>query len=342
VRVLARLLSSVVGGTAVVVVCYVVARRRRRSVSDGDGGPSPLVIPLWPGRAHPCMRIHLPVHLPDGDAKQLAAMICFHGGGWSTCWGSGKGTAAWAASKGMVGVEVEYAAAHGALQVVDGKAVPPAEGESDVLEPLAEGGAPYPQCLRDAGRAVRLVRSLGSKGELPVDTEHVCACGFSAGGWLVGMLCTMDADYLANVTEDDLGADWSCVPNRAAICYGVTTLLDHSPPKLLDAIRLLLGAELHEQVSLRENLSPACHFGEDTPPLFIWHTANDATVPVAHALEAFKAAREAHVPNVELHLYGAEGQAGRHAQGLASNNPALCGWSDQLLAWLGEDFRDPR
>ena len=96
------------------------------------------------------------------------------------------------------------------------------------------------------------------------------------------------------------------------------------------------------QVSLRENLSPVCHFGEDTPPLFIWHTANDATVPVAHALEAFRSAREADVPNVELHLYGGEGQAGRHAQGLASNNPALCGWSDQLLAWLGEDFREPR
>ena len=358
----AKLVRDLGGFAALGLLCYYIHREAARQSEQQD----PIVkeqkritkvVPLWKDRAHPCMRVHLPA---DRGTKRHAAMIVFHGGGWSTCWGSGKGTAAWAASNGMVGIEVEYAAVQGAHQLLDDKPVPPAANEESVLEPLQEGDAPYPQCLRDAGRAVRLVRSLAAEGKLPVDGDRVCACGFSAGGWLAAMLCTMDADYLANSSEDDLGRTLSCIPNRAALCYGVMTLAEGAPTnkKLSAAVEVLLGQESYEQASLRSNLSPVRHFGEDTPPLFIWHTVQDATVPVAHAIEAFTAAREAELAReaentsaaaptsappvtTELHLYGAAGQAGRHAQGLATDNPALCGWSAQLLAWLGEEFCAP-
>jgi len=267
-------------------------------------------------------------------------MVCFHGGGWATCWGSGKGTAAWAASHGFVGIEVEYAATHGALQLAHDGEPEPVAGTESVLGPLEEGDAPYPQCLRDAGRAMRLVRSLAAKGELPVDAQRVCACGFSAGGWLVGMMCTVDADYLASSSDDDLSLEGlSCVPDRAAICYGVSSIEAGTLAAAEHAVRRLLGEHLFTLASLRANLSPARHFGEGTPPLFLWHTVHDELVPSAHALDAYTAARAAGVANVELHLYGSEGAQGRHAQGLARDNPSLCGWSDQLLAWLGDDFR---
>ena len=78
-----------------------------------------------------------------------------------------------------------------------------------------------------------------------------------------------------------------------------------------------------------------------TPPLMIWHTADDPLVPSEHALLLYRAAKDAGVP-AELHLYAGDADsAGRHAQGLATTNPALRGWSEQMLAWLGDEWRPP-
>ena len=84
---------------------------------------------------------------------------------------------------------------------------------------------------------------------------------------------------------------------------------------------------------LRFATSPDRHVSPATcPPTFIWTTADDPVVPMEHSLMFFRACREAKVP-VELHVYD---DAGGHAQGLAGDNPRVKGWTDQLLAWLGD------
>ena len=119
----------------------------------------------------------------------------------------------------------------------------------------------------------------------------------------------------------------SCAPDRAVLCYAVTSLLDEGEPDgIVAAYDLLLGEQRKDDAALRAELSPRGHVGPRTPPLFIWHTTDDQTVPYAHSLHMFTAAKAAGVA-AELHLYAAEGQAGRHAQGLAVENPALRGWS---------------
>ena len=65
------------------------------------------------------------------------------------------------------------------------------------------------------------------------------------------------------------------------------------------------------------------------PPTFLFHTADDAAVPVQHSLQYADACRRAGVP-VELHVY----QTGNHGVGLALSNPALCAWTRVLLDWL--------
>ena len=87
------------------------------------------------------------------------------------------------------------------------------------------------------------------------------------------------------------------------------------------------AAELRFATSPDRHVSPAT-----CPPTFIWTTADDPIVPMEHSLMFFRACRKAKVP-VELHVYD---DAGGHAQGLAGGNPRVKGWTDQLLAWLGD------
>jgi dienelactone hydrolase len=318
---------------ALVIFVYWRRHRRRHRLDTRQWQKS---IPLWPGKAHPCMTVTIPVPLAQkGSMHIYPAMVVFRGGGWKSCASSGLGFAEWAATKGMVGVEVEYAAKQGA-QPLSGEWLP----EGSVLGPLPDGESPYPQCLHDAARSIRLLRKMALAGELPIDPERVCACGFSAGGWLAAMLATRWADSrMLSTYADELGEQISCGPDRVALCYPVTSLLEASdPPAMHDAYELLLGDRASD-ASLREQLSPKLHAGPNTPPLFLWHTVGDQTVPCSHSMDMFSAARKAGV-QAELHLYAGEGRAGRHAQGLALDNKALCGWSTQLLAWLGPEWLD--
>ena len=126
---------------------------------------------------------------------------------------SGGGAAAWAATHGLVGIEVEYAAVRGA-QPLRGPWLP----DGQCLGPLPEGEAPYPQCVHDAARAVRLVRHLAADGTLHLDGERVCVLGFSAGGHIAGVLATLwDDPKYTSCPEDELASFLSC-RRLAAAC----------------------------------------------------------------------------------------------------------------------------
>ncbi len=69
---------------------------------------------------------------------------------------------------------------------------------------------------------------------------------------------------------------------------------------------------------------------EKTPPTFIFHTADDAAVPVENAL-LYAAALRSHAIPFELHVY----EQGRHGVGLATDDPILRTWTARCAAWLG-------
>jgi dipeptidyl aminopeptidase/acylaminoacyl peptidase len=72
----------------------------------------------------------------------------------------------------------------------------------------------------------------------------------------------------------------------------------------------------------------------DTPPCFIWHTWDDAAVPVENSLQFAEVLRAKKI-SCDLHLY----QHGSHGMGLGKSSAEpkrLHPWTDDLLYWLGE------
>jgi acetyl esterase/lipase len=67
----------------------------------------------------------------------------------------------------------------------------------------------------------------------------------------------------------------------------------------------------------------------DTPPTFLWHTVDDAAVPVEHSL-LFAAALRQHGVPFALHSY----PHGRHGLGLAQDDPLVGTWTDLCARWL--------
>ena len=74
-------------------------------------------------------------------------------------------------------------------------------------------------------------------------------------------------------------------------------------------------------------LSSDLHVGPDTPPCFLWHTGEDAAVPLENSMLFASALRARGVP-FELHLCG----CGQHGLGLATPFD----WGAQCLRWIGE------
>ncbi|MFN0121933.1 MAG: alpha/beta hydrolase [Blastocatellia bacterium] len=179
----------------------------------------------------------------------------------------------------------------------------------------------HPVELGDAQRAIRTLRA--KAGEWKLDPNRIGIMGFSAGGHLTSTAAThFDAgDPRAADPIDRV----SSRPDLAIPCYAVISLLDPYAHK--GSRENLLGkeppADLVELLSNEKQVTP------QTPPIFLFHTADDAAVPVENSLMFAAACRKNKVP-VELHVY----ESGRHGVGLAQDNPALKTWPDMLAAWL--------
>ena len=79
-------------------------------------------------------------------------------------------------------------------------------------------------------------------------------------------------------------------------------------------------------------LSLEWHVTAATPPTFLWHTVEDAGVPVENALLFAAALRRCGVP-YELHAY----PRGCHGLGLALDFPHVGTWMSLCCGWLREN-----
>ena len=179
----------------------------------------------------------------------------------------------------------------------------------------------HPAMLQDVQRAVRLTRARA--GEWKIDPRRIGIMGFSAGGHLASTAAT----WFDEGTEGaaDPVERMSSRPDLAILCYPVITM--YAPSGHAGSRRNLLGE--NPTPELVDRLSSERQVTSRTPPTFLFHTADDASVPVENSLLFAAALRRANV-TYELHVY----QSGRHGVGLAKDHPTLGSWPGLLASWL--------
>jgi len=262
-------------------------------------------MPLWPDGAPGALGKEdkdiptLTAYLPAPDLATGAAIVVCPGGGYG----------------GLAGHEgADYALflnQHGVAAFV-------------LKYRLGSAGYRHPRMLEDAARAVRLVRA--KAGMWKVDPKRVGVMGSSAGGHLASTLLThFDAGKSDAVDPIDKE---SSRPDLGILCYAVITLGDktHQGSK-----NNLLGKD--PDAEMVKFLSNELQVTKDTPPCFVWHTAEDKAVPVENSLQFAAALQKNGVP-FDLHVY----QKGRHGIGLADKAPFTNAhpWSRDLVFWLKE------
>ncbi len=145
--------------------------------------------------------------------------------------------------------------------------------------------------LEDARRAMAMLRGLGG-----VDAARVGALGFSAGGNLA-----------ARLALEGRGDER---PDFVGLIYAA--YLDGKGSAALGA-----GTDLIGRVT------------SETPPMFLLHAADDATVPAGLSVRMFEALQAAGVP-AELHVF----PEGGHGFGIAgAGRKAVAAWPDLFLRW---------
>lgn len=172
----------------------------------------------------------------------------------------------------------------------------------------------------DMMRAMRLARNDAAKRHIP----KVGVMGFSAGGHLAAM-ASVHYDHPFYEPFDQID-QLSARPDFTILCYSV---IDMGPYRHDWSRRFLLGeSPSEEQIRF---YSPQYFVTKETPPAFLWHTAEDQSVPAFNSMLYAEALRTHGVP-VELHLF----PYGAHGKGLAEDDPYLGRWKDLLQAWLAQ------
>lgn len=189
----------------------------------------------------------------------------------------------------------------------------------------------HPAPLLDVSNTLALIRQNAS--ELNVDPEKIIVCGFSAGGHLAASLGVhWNKKYLQNDLCSSRGQNR---PNALVLSYPVISSGEDAHRGSFDN---LLGENADAQI-LKE-MSLEKQVGNQTPPAFLWHTADDASVPVENSFLFAQALKKENIP-FELHIY----PEGPHGLSLATAEtdesedasmtvPHVQGWLELSVRWI--------
>lgn len=191
----------------------------------------------------------------------------------------------------------------------------------------------FPAALMELAYSVSYLRFHHRKWH--IDPDRIIVCGFSAGGHLCASLGTLwNQSFLSKALETESA---QLKPNGLILSYPVITS----------------GAYAHRESFvnlLRENydkyldlVSLEKQTGAHVPPVFLWHTFPDATVPLENTLLFANALRKSNVP-FELHIY----PEGPHGLSLATKEtekangtfiqPQCQSWITLVKTWLNYTF----
>jgi acetyl esterase/lipase len=275
----------------------------KRIVRANRGLADPQTMLLWPSgapgakgdtwRDKPTMTLYWP---KPATATGAAIVICPGGGyGGVAIDHEGHAVARWLNSLGVAAMVVDYRHS--------GK------------------GYRHPAPLQDGQRAVRIVRSRAQ--QWGIDPQKIGILGFSAGGHLAATVGTLFDQGSAEATDPVERV--SCRPDFMILCYPVIAF--NEPYTHRSSQDNLIGPNADAELIRR--LSPEKQVTAETPPVFLWHTAEDWGVSPENSVAFFLAACEAKVP-AELHIY----EKGGHGLGLAGHVPGTSQWTKNCEQWM--------
>ena len=188
----------------------------------------------------------------------------------------------------------------------------------------------FPTSLLELAEAVAAARE--NAGRWNADPEQIYVCGFSAGGHLV---CSLGVFWNQPFVSERIGRTAQQVrPDGLILAYPVITAGEFAHQGSFD---YLLGNTEEEEKSgacledsrgqkwNRQQVSLELQVTPETPPVFLWHTYEDASVPVENSLLLASALRKCGV-SLELHIY----PKGPHGLALASDETSGS-WRPDLL-----------
>ncbi|MDR2029543.1 MAG: alpha/beta hydrolase [Treponema sp.] len=191
----------------------------------------------------------------------------------------------------------------------------------------------HPLPVLDCARALTLIRE--HSAEWALDSEKIGLMGFSAGGHLaLSTLLFGSRDFAVSP-----GIDPRYTAAQALIlCYPVITSGEFAHRGSFDN---LLGE--NPDSALGDLLSLENQITGNLPPVFLWHTYTDQSVPVENSLLLAGALRRAGI-SLEMHIF----PQGKHGMSLAIGetsvgdsefiNPHAAQWFSLCVNWLGLRF----
>ncbi|MBQ7002903.1 MAG: alpha/beta hydrolase [Oscillospiraceae bacterium] len=193
------------------------------------------------------------------------------------------------------------------------------------------GCRPKPQ--EDIAHAMAYLR--GHAARYHIKSDSIAVMGFSAGGHLA---CSLGVLWHRQGFCERVGVTPEQIcPNAMVLCYPVITAGEYAHRGSFWVYTNSENPEEHTEYSLEKLVD------EHTPPAFLWHTMNDAVVPVENTLLLSRALSAQKIP-AEVHIY----PDGMHGLSLANhetthpgeeyerlfNVPYCQNWIDHAIAWL--------
>jgi acetyl esterase/lipase len=149
--------------------------------------------------------------------------------------------------------------------------------------------------------------------------QRIGLIGFSAGGHLAGLAALAP------------GAAPNQTVQFAVLGYAITSMQTETyrPARLI-----LLGEDASPQ--LRQSTSLDALVTPQSPPFFVWHTAEDPYVPPEHTYRFASALAASGVPHA-VHVFA----HGPHGLGLAQDAGEAANWTTLANAWIQEQAVRP-
>jgi acetyl esterase/lipase len=234
----------------------------------------------------------LEIYLPENDRATGTAVIICPGGGYSVIVYQGEGisTAKEFAKNGIAAFVLKY-------RLPDDSTM-----RDKNIGPL-----------QDAQQAIKVVRENAVKWG--INPNKIGIMGFSAGGHLASTEAThFKESFIENSDKTSLRPDYQI------LVYPVISMQDKLTH--LDSRTKLLGINPSKEVI--DQFSNEMQVGDNTPPAYITHAADDKLVDVDNSIDYFEKLRHHNVA-VEMHIYpkGGHGFIFGHK-----------GWMDPLLEWM--------